>query len=197
MTGHVLLVRHGQTDWSDTGRVQGWAPVPLNERGRDQSREAASLIVSQYDVDHIISSDLRRARETAEEIAEATPDATFETDLAWRERDFGIYQGLDDEYLDTIDYPEEIFSKAPESGESWEEVSTRVEGAWSNLVASIENTVTVVVSHFGPIVLLLGIIKGEALGAQFNNSVPTCSIQQIEVDADGIISLNQSSTSEP
>ena len=195
MTGHVLLVRHGQTDWSDTGRVQGWAPVPLNERGHDQSKEAALRIVSQYDVDHIISSDLQRARETAEKIAEATTDATFETDPAWRERDFGIYQGLDDEYLDTIDSPEGSFSEAPESGESWEEVSIRVEEALSNLVASIENTVTVVVSHFGPIALLLGIIKEEDLGAQFKNSLPTCSIQRIEVDADGMISLNQSSTS--
>ncbi|MFC7113913.1 histidine phosphatase family protein [Natronoarchaeum sp. GCM10025703] len=41
--GTVVLVRHGETEWNDEQRVQGWAPVGLNERGRVQGPRSASI----------------------------------------------------------------------------------------------------------------------------------------------------------
>lgn len=195
MTAQILLVRHGQTEWSKTGRVQGWAPVPLNERGHEQARNVASRIISQYDIDRIISSDLRRALQTAEKLVEASNDVAFQTDSAWRERDFGIYQGLDDDYFNSMNLDGDGFSEAPESGESWKEVVLRTEEAWNDLVESVEDSVIVVISHFGPISLLLGEIAGNDLQTCLDKSLPTCSIQQITIDSDGSISIKKGSVS--
>lgn len=65
MTTHFFLFRHGETDWNLEGRFQGHTDIPLNSRGRLQAeslREKLNFIKPNM----IISSDLSRARETAE-----------------------------------------------------------------------------------------------------------------------------------
>ena len=89
----LCLVRHGSTDWSDAGRLNGHTDAPLNERGRRQARElAAELAAAAFD--GIWSSDLRRATETAEL---AVGGAT--TDRRLRELDFGDLEGMTWEQL--------------------------------------------------------------------------------------------------
>jgi probable phosphoglycerate mutase len=89
----VLLLRHGETDANASGVIQGWLPVPLNQRGRTQShRLAARLKTFVPRVARLISSDLVRARQTAEPIADALGlDVVF--DPRWRERGLGEMQG--------------------------------------------------------------------------------------------------------
>ena len=89
----TLLIRHGETRWNAAGRIQGWAPVPLSDRGREQAAQVGSALVADEDVDRIVSSDLRRTHETATVIAEAV-GADVETDSRLRERDFGVFQGV-------------------------------------------------------------------------------------------------------
>src|SRR5919107_550504 len=62
----LLLVRHGESTWNATGRWQGWADPPLSDLGRAQAEAAAPAAAP---VDAVVSSDLRRARETAELMA--------------------------------------------------------------------------------------------------------------------------------
>jgi broad specificity phosphatase PhoE len=69
MKEHLILIRHGQTEWNATGRWQGQADPPLNDTGRAQARQTA-LELRALKLDELISSDLRRARETAEIIVE-------------------------------------------------------------------------------------------------------------------------------
>ena len=62
----LWLVRHGETDWNRMGWVQGHLDSPrLTRRGRAQARRVASLLVTK-DVGAVYSSDLRRARSTAD-----------------------------------------------------------------------------------------------------------------------------------
>lgn len=87
--GDVFLVRHGETEWSRSGRHTGWTDVPLTERGREEARRLAPLIRSQR-IGAAFVSPLRRARETAELIG--IQDARVDADL--REWDYGGYEGI-------------------------------------------------------------------------------------------------------
>lgn len=87
----VLLVRHGESEWNAAGRWQGQADPPLTATGRRQGRSAAASIGA---LDTIVASDLQRARETAEIIAEELGVGPVELDAGFRERHAGAWQGL-------------------------------------------------------------------------------------------------------
>lgn len=67
--GRVILLRHGITDWNDGGRFQGQADVPLNDTGRAQAA-AAAVVLAKLGIDQLICSDLGRAKETAQIVAD-------------------------------------------------------------------------------------------------------------------------------
>ena len=87
----LTLVRHGETDWNRDRRIQGSTDIALNDTGRAQARAAAAGLRG----DIIVSSDLSRARETAEIIAAELdlPAPTLYPDL--RERAYGDAEGVD------------------------------------------------------------------------------------------------------
>jgi len=88
----LIIWRHGNTDWNAGRRVQGQSDVPLNDLGRQQAAEAAELLV-RFRPDAIVSSDLRRAADTAAALGALT-GRTVEHDERLRERHFGAWQGL-------------------------------------------------------------------------------------------------------
>ncbi len=65
----LLLARHGQTEWNLQQRIQGWTDLPLTDQGRQQAERLAETLKS-YEIRRIFASDLRRARETAEIVAQ-------------------------------------------------------------------------------------------------------------------------------
>ncbi|MFJ8629609.1 histidine phosphatase family protein [Streptomyces sp. NPDC093568] len=85
----LILVRHGETEWSRSGRHTGWTDMPLTELGRKEARQLVPLIRSQR-IGAAFVSPSQRARETAELIG--LPDARIDTDL--REWDYGGYEGI-------------------------------------------------------------------------------------------------------
>jgi probable phosphoglycerate mutase len=87
----LIVWRHGNTDWNAGGRVQGQTDVPLNELGRRQAAEAAELLV-RLRPDTIVTSDLRRAADTAATLAALT-GLPVRPDERLRERYFGPWQG--------------------------------------------------------------------------------------------------------
>lgn len=190
----VYVVRHGQTPWTVTGRVQGWAPVPLNDTGISQVEATAAYLRSETENEDIrvVASDLRRVRESAEIVTEGVEVASGpDLDDAWRERNFGIYQGLSEERYhgdDAIRSPkEESFLWGPENGESWRTVETRVLTAWERLRNAIGAGETVIlVSHTGPIHCLMASLTGKRLETEFiNNDIAEASVARIEVTDDG------------
>lgn len=88
----ILLARHGQSDWNHSQRWQGFADRPLTQVGRRQAVELAERLDG-TELDAIYSSDLQRARETAEIVAR-TKGLTVETTPDLREVDVGSWEGL-------------------------------------------------------------------------------------------------------
>ena len=59
----VILIRHGETDWSRDGRWQGWSDVPLNDKGHRQARDLVEPLARQHPT-HLVATDLVRTQET-------------------------------------------------------------------------------------------------------------------------------------
>ena len=96
------LIRHGETDWNRALRFQGQIDVPLNDIGLTQAqrlRHRLHQTLTQPSRDdrtpaRVVSSDLLRARQTAEPLAELLGQPC-ETDVGLREQCFGVFEGLD------------------------------------------------------------------------------------------------------
>ena len=66
---NIFLLRHGETDWNQAGRLQGHTDIPLNQNGRLQIGHAAQILADLYpDIDWVITSPLTRARSAFERI---------------------------------------------------------------------------------------------------------------------------------
>jgi probable phosphoglycerate mutase len=197
----VLLARHGETTWNRSGRVQGWAPTPLTERGHDQAAALGAAFASAFDVDRLVSSDLRRAVETARHVARVT-GVDPETDVGWRERDFGSLQGLSVTEL-FGDHPEYALGQSgvaaatarPDSGETVIESRDRVLDAWERLRADLSPDETVVVvAHGGPIRLLLGSIRGyDVVDSILEIEQDNCAINEIVASEPRVVRQNDTS----
>lgn len=98
----LILVRHGETDWNAQHRWQGHSDTELNDAGREQARRLAEGLGR---VDALYSSDLSRARETAEILA-GTIGVEVRFDQRLRERGFGAWEGLTTEEIESS-FPDE------------------------------------------------------------------------------------------
>jgi broad specificity phosphatase PhoE len=87
----LLLIRHGETDWNREGRFMGRTDLPLNMAGLAQAETAAASLRGQK-LDAIYTSDLQRARQTAEIVARAV-GAPVIPDARLREIDQGEWEG--------------------------------------------------------------------------------------------------------
>lgn len=88
----VLAIRHGETDWNTTGRIQGQLDIGLNQVGRWQARCLTAALADE-NISAIYASDLARAIETAQGVVEAS-GCPITTDPGLRERAFGSFEGL-------------------------------------------------------------------------------------------------------
>jgi probable phosphoglycerate mutase len=190
----VLLVRHGETDWNRDSRLQGWAPVPLNDAGREQARRLGAHLAAAYDVERIVASDRRRTRETTALVREAglDPQPTFER--AWRERDVGDLQGLTKaEIFET--YPEYdadsgvmAVESRPPGGESLLDLRERVLAGWERLCEQAAGGTTLVVTHGGPIRVLMGHLRGRDLVASIAaGSADNCAVTELHIGEDATV----------
>jgi probable phosphoglycerate mutase len=94
----ILLLRHGQSTWNAEGRWQGWADPPLSPLGELQTEQAADLFVG--GVEAAVSSDLQRAKRTAEIFAARLGVGPVEAFPGLRERDVGDFTGLTRDEID-------------------------------------------------------------------------------------------------
>ena len=89
----IYLARHGETAWNREGRWQGQNDIPLHDEGRQQARALAERLRG-CGVTRVYTSDLLRARETADIVAAALGLAPVTPDPDLRERCFGVFEGL-------------------------------------------------------------------------------------------------------
>ena len=98
----LLLVRHGETDWNSEGRLQGHTDRPLSYFGRRQAQQLAEELDGE-ELEAIYSSDLARARETAEIVGRKLGLPTvLDPDL--REKDWGTWEGLTAAERDRVEF---------------------------------------------------------------------------------------------
>jgi len=198
----LVLVRHGETRYNREGRLQGWTDTTLTDRGREQARELGRALTG---ADRTVSSDLDRARETAAILASTAdcPDPVLDAD--WRERNFGTYQGRTREEVreatpDILDDGHVALESTPAGGESLDELRDRVlDGLRSVRDALADDETALVVTHGGPIRVVLGEATGTGLLEAFHRfSPPNCSRSTLAVEesipADRSLALSLVST---
>ncbi|HEX2850013.1 MAG TPA: histidine phosphatase family protein [Acidimicrobiales bacterium] len=152
-TARLLLLRHGETTWNAERRWQGWADTPLSDLGHRQALDAVEHL-AHAGLTRAVSSDLQRARRTAETIAAGLGLGEVETDPALRERHVGLFEGH------TI---EEILATWPEcfdddgrlhsvpEGEDAGAILARALPALRAIAARHDGETVLVVSHGGVI----------------------------------------------
>ena len=158
----LYFARHGETDWNATGRLQGQTDIPLNTAGRDQARVLAGRM-QHLGLVTIASSDLSRARDTAEIVARSLGLEVTYVDHAFRERGCGIFEGLtaaECEARDPVAWAARIDPTfAPPGGEPIAQVSERMLAASERLLAH-HRIPALVVSHGRAIRELVRRVRG-------------------------------------
>ena len=152
----ICLIRHGETDWNDTRRYQGWSDIPLNVLGLEQAGIVARAMAGEQ-WDAIVSSPFDRALKTAEAIAAALNIDQIEEDADLRERGYGDAEGL------TLEEREARWPGPEWPGlESWDAMAERAMAALDRIVARHAGQRVLVVCHGGLInAVLTRISNGE------------------------------------
>ena len=119
----LFLIRHGETEWSASGRHTGWTDMPLTEAGIEQAEWLARRLKDQAFA-AVFSSPLSRALETCR-IAGFAGQATVTDDL--REWDYGIYEGRTTDDIRESEPGWTVWSAEIRDGESVEDVGRRVD----------------------------------------------------------------------
>ncbi len=161
----LYLIRHGETDYNFEGRLQGHLPVPLNSRGRSQAERLARRL-AETPLDAIVSSDLPRAKETAEIVA-GFKDLAVQTDPRWRERALGHWQGC--LYKEVKDEMDAADWTSPQGGETPEAMRERVLSALDDLPAAFDGKSVLVVGHGGSCHIVLQALAGPEYGHAFHS----------------------------
>lgn len=150
----LIVLRHGRTSWNANGRFQGQADIGLDKTGVAQAAHVGPLL-AELAPSAIVSSDLSRARQTAEPLARAT-GLDVRTDRRLREIHVGSWEGLTiEEMLALVDPDtarrylagEDIRRSA--TGETVAEVADRVVEALTEIAASAADGSTVIVVMHG------------------------------------------------
>ncbi|QPK78646.1 histidine phosphatase family protein [Corynebacterium lizhenjunii] len=176
MSRRLILIRHGQTTYNATGRMQGHLDTELSQVGLEQARAAAALLGDQGIV-KIVSSDLVRAHRTAEIIG-AQLGLDVSVDARLRETHLGQWQGrtsaeVDREYPGVRALWRHDPTWAPPEGESRVDVARRARPVVDELMRTF--------SHWDGAAVLL-VAHGGAISAL------TCALLGLDVQQYGLLS---------
>ena len=168
MNRRLILLRHGQTEYNATRRMQGHLDTELSDTGVEQAR-AAALMMRELGVGKIVASDLSRARRTAEIVA-AVLGLDFTVDERLRETHLGQWQGKTHAEVDSADARVRAHWRnnpgwAPPEGESRLDVARRARPVVDELMASYsgwDESSVLIVAHGGTISALTSNLLGLA-----------------------------------
>lgn len=179
----IYLVRHGADDNTKRG---GWSNQPLTEKGLKQSEELArKLKYGNCNAEIIYSSDLLRARQTAEILAQHL-NLEVEYNAEFREVNNGDLAGMDNELADKL-YPNLYWRKLEweqhyPNGESPKEFYERIKSAWEKLIKSNHKNV-ILVSHGGVINVIMHLVNcAEYSNMNITYKVGTADFLKIEIN---------------
>ncbi len=151
MTTSLFIVRHGESTWNAVRRWQGQADPPLSDLGERQARDAANAVGRLGRLDGIVTSSLRRARQTGAVIAETVRVPMAEPMAELSERSAGPWEGLTRSEIDER-FPGFLSDgRRPDGYESDTSVVARALAAIGVLAAVGPGRRLLVVSHGGVI----------------------------------------------
>jgi probable phosphoglycerate mutase len=182
----LCLVRHGETAWNAEGRVQGQLDIPLSATGLAQARALAGVL-GREQFDAIYSSDLSRARQTAQPTADVLKQQIV-LDVRLRERHYGVFQGMTyAEAKESIPEGYERFkAKDPaygfENGEALAAFHGRALGFVTLLTKRHEGENILVVTHGGVLEMVYRHATGRGLSTPRDFEIPNAAINRVEVE---------------
>jgi ribonuclease H / adenosylcobalamin/alpha-ribazole phosphatase len=191
----LLMLRHGQTDFSAQGRYSGRADLPLTELGERQAAAAAIRLASTGDVAAVVSSPMLRAKQTAQPVAGAL-GLPLRVHDGLTEADFGTWEGLTFAEANARD-PElhtrwlTDTSVAPPGGESMDAVHRRARRVRDQLIAEHGGATVVVVSHVTPIksLLRMALDAGPSLLHRLHLDIASLSVAEFYPDGPAVVRL--------
>lgn len=190
----LILIRHGETDWNKELRFQGQIDVPLNAAGFEQARRVAERLneeSQEQSVQHLVSSDLLRTRQTAQEPAARLGLAPV-LDAGLREQAFGVVDGMRvGEIQEQFPKEWERWSQfdadyAFENGESTRTFHARVMGALHRLAQHRKGERLVVVTHGGVLDMVYRSAMGLPLSGPRQSVIPNGGISRVRVQGDAV-----------
>jgi probable phosphoglycerate mutase len=186
---HLLLVRHGETDWNRDRRFQGHADPPLNDAGREQALALADELVGER-IDFVYTSDLVRSRETAEIVA-ARLGADVVARRELREIDVGDWEGLTWPEIEER-HPEGArawheHGHGWESGETYDQLGERIIAALQRIAADHPAQRVLVVGHGGTVRAIRAFIEGLSVADSRRQSpaIGNCEVFRVVVEDGG------------
>jgi ribonuclease H / adenosylcobalamin/alpha-ribazole phosphatase len=184
----TLLLRHGQTAMSVEKRFSGVGDPPLTEAGRAMAAAAATRLATSG-ATAVVSSPLRRARETAALVGEAL-GVDVEVEEGLRETDFGDWDGYTFAEVRQT-WPAELdawlasTAVAPPHGESFDATAVRVRAALHRLLRRHAGQTVVCVSHVTPVKTLLRIALEAPPSSLYRMHLDLVSLSEVQWFADG------------
>ena len=195
----IIAVRHGETAWNVDARIQGQLDVGLNDTGRWQARRVGEALAGEK-ISAVYSSDLGRARQTAQSIAEVTGVAVVPEE-GLRERSFGIFEGKTfDEIQET--WPDHAHNwrkripewEPPEGGESLIQLRERVTRTLQGLAARHPGELIVVVAHGGVLDAIYRVATGQEVNSPRTWELPNGAINRLLWTPEGFTLVGWSDT---
>ncbi|MET9466339.1 bifunctional RNase H/acid phosphatase [Streptomyces sp. NPDC006544] len=191
-----VLLRHGETALTPQKRFSGsgGSDPELSPAGRRQAAAVAGSLAARGTVQTVISSPLRRCRETAQAVADRL-GLTVTVEEGLREVDFGAWEGLTfaevqerfpDDLQAWLDSPE----AAPTGGgESFASATRRVAATRDRLLAAHAGRTVLLVSHVTPVKILVRLALGAPPEALFRMELSAASLSAVAYYADGNASV--------
>ncbi len=186
----LIAVRHGETAWNRESRIQGHTDIPLNDTGLWQA-DRVGVAVAQEGIHAIYSSDLQRARLTAQSIGRAA-GVPVQLEEGLRERHFGELEGLTHDEIHTR-WPEQARrwkqrdpAYGPVGGETLTEFYQRSVGHLTRLAQRHLGQTIVVVAHGGVLDCFYRAANGIELTAPRSWTIGNATINRLLYSPDGL-----------
>ncbi|MDQ6918521.1 MAG: histidine phosphatase family protein [Candidatus Dormibacteraeota bacterium] len=187
----LVFIRHGTSTWNDERRIQGQLDPPLSERGRDEARKVGARFRG-TPVDALYSSDLLRARETAQAIgAQIGREPEYRPEL--REVALGEWEGLQrDEIVARYPEPWSRWVDHPSwdivpGGEGTDAFEGRVGAAIEGLIERHRSGRVLVVTHGGVIQVALLRVVGRSSNGLFPFTIDNTSVTVLQGTPDRLV----------
>jgi probable phosphoglycerate mutase len=195
----LIAIRHGETAWNVATRLQGHLDIELNTKGIWQAAQVGRAVAHET-VEAVYSSDLLRAWQTANAIAQAT-DAPLIANTGLRERGFGTFEGQTYAEI-AAQWPDhsELWRKrvpdwAPPGGESLLAMRDRVTATVNALAEPHIGGQIVLVAHGGVMDILYRLATGQELQAPRSWHLGNAAINRLLWTPDGLTLVGWADTS--